>query len=409
MTRPDLHSKLLNKYEAIVDFFKSKMASCKFPVYTSIDIRDSGFKVAPVDANVYPAGFNNICDVDRENAPDIFYEYIRKHYGQNCQNILLLTEENTKNLFYWDNISAIATMIEEAGFKCKVSFPLQGFVTSQMTSAMGRQVPIAKLFYDPEGNLKADQMQPDLIVSNNDFTKPYPFLQKASYPLNPPQEMGWHNRKKHDHFIFYNQLAIKLCDTIDLDPWVFTIETRLVKDFSWNSKESLKHLADHIDNFLADLKKAYDKRHIKASPFVFIKHNSGTYGMGVTQVTSGDDVLSWNNKMRQKMRRGKGGAKITELILQEGIPSSITDDEGLTAEPVIYLVGHQLVGGFLRTHSLKSERDNLNAPGAVFKRLCITDLKTNRYGCPLENIYGTISQLMVIAICQEAHLLKATL
>ena len=128
--------------------------------------------------------------------------------------------------------------------------------------------------------------------------------------------------------------------------------------------------------------------------------------MGVAQVTSGEDVLHWNNKMRQKMRKGKGGVEIIQLIIQEGIPSHIRE-EGQVAEPVIYMIGDKLMGGFLRTHSLKSDTENLNSPGAIFKRLCMTDLKTNRYGLPLENIYGTISWLMKCAISQEAVLLKA--
>ena len=39
------------------------------PLYCSIDLRDSGTKIAPVDSNLYPAGFNNICPEDQRNAP----------------------------------------------------------------------------------------------------------------------------------------------------------------------------------------------------------------------------------------------------------------------------------------------------------------------------------------------------
>ena len=407
MDRSELHLRLVEKNDTAIDFFKQKSKSCVFPIYTSVDIRDAGFKVAPVDANIYPAGFNNICDMDKEHAPDILRDYILKHYGLSCQNILLLTEENTTNLFYWDNVWAIMTMIENAGFDCQVGFPVNHASISQILSASGRQINLCQLSHNKAGHLTADGIVPDLIISNNDFTKTYSLLQNKNYPLNPPQEMGWHNRKKYDHFSIYNQLSSEFCSLIDIDPWFFKIETKLINQFSWKDNQSLEKLANSVQVMIDHLQREYDKRQIKSNAFVFIKSNSGTYGMGVTQVTSGRDVLHWNSKMRQKMRRGKGGVEIMQLIIQEGIPSSIRDDEGLVAEPVIYMIGSELVGGFLRTHSLKSDRENLNSPGAIFKRLCMTDLKTNRYGFPLENIYGTISWLMELAISQEIVLLNA--
>ena len=406
MDRKELHLRLIEKHDTAIDFFKEKSKSCIFPIYTSVDIRDAGFKVTPVDANLYPAGFNNICDMDKEYAPDILKEYILKHYGSSFHKILLITEENTANLFYWDNVWTIMTMIEEAGFECKVGFPVEDATISKILSASGKEVILSKISYNEEGHLMADDMIPDLIISNNDFTKIYPLLQNKDYPINPPQEMGWYNRKKHNHFSIYNELSAEFCSLMDIDPWLFKIDTKLIKSFYWKDKQSLENLASEVQDLIDNIQKDYDDRRIRSKAFAFIKNNSGTYGMGVTQVTSGEDVLSWNNKIRQKMRKGKGGVEIIQLIIQEGIPSHIRED-GLVAEPVIYMIGDKLMGGFLRTHSLKSDKENLNSPGAIFKRLCMTDLKTNRYGLPLENIYGTISWLMKLAISQEAVLLKA--
>ena len=52
-----------------------------------------------------------------------------------------------------------------------------------------------------------------------------------------------------------------------------------------------------------------------------------------------------------------------ELILQEGIPSSLFEREGVSMEPVIYMVGSRPAGGFLRIHEKKDHRQNLNRPG----------------------------------------------
>jgi glutamate--cysteine ligase len=45
------------------------------PLYTSVDLRISNHKIAPVDTNVFPAGFNNLCQVFRERTAILFKQY----------------------------------------------------------------------------------------------------------------------------------------------------------------------------------------------------------------------------------------------------------------------------------------------------------------------------------------------
>ena len=123
--------------------------------------------------------------------------------------------------------------------------------------------------------------------------------------------------------------------------------------------------------------------------------------MGVVSATSGDDIRNWNYKSKKKMKAAKGGGGFTELIIQEGVPT-VLKDEGATAEPVLYMLGDELAGGFLRTHEKKASNESLNSPGAVYKRLCLSDLKVSAEGCPLENVYGWVAKLGFLAISREA-------
>jgi glutamate--cysteine ligase len=66
------------------------------------------------------------------------------------------------------------------------------------------------------------------------------------------------------------------------------------------------------------------------------------------------------------------------------------------------MVGSQLAGGFLRTHSQKGPSESLNSPGAVYKRLCVADLNINVEGCPMENVYGWMARLAALAAAREA-------
>lgn len=100
------------------------------------------------------------------------------------------------------------------------------------------------------------------------------------------------------------------------------------------------------------------------------------------------------------MNAAKGGGGVTEVIIQEGVPTAIMT-EGVVAEPVVYIVGCDLAGGFFRTHSEKGPDDSLNSPGAVYKKMCVSDLKVDQGGCPIENVYGWVAKLSSLAIGYE--------
>src|SRR5204862_6981756 len=145
----------------------------------------------------------------------------------------------------------------------------------------------------------------------------------------------WHNRLKDEFFKEYNQLAAAFCKIIDLDPWHLGVDTTLFDHFDINDDESRAKLAADVDKVIARLKSQYQSHGQNFDPFVFIKNNAGTYGLGVTQADSGSQILSWNNKTRKKMKAAKGGREIEQVIIQEGIPTTVTSS-GATAEPALY-------------------------------------------------------------------------
>jgi glutamate--cysteine ligase len=218
--------------------------------------------------------------------------------------------------------------------------------------------------------------------------------------MNPPRQLGWYQRKKSTYFKHYNELATEFAKLIEVDPWLFTVETELFENFDLSDDASRKALAVRVEAMLARSRASYEQRGIKDEPFVFVKNNSGTYGLAVMRVQSAEDVMALNNKSRKKMKAAKGGREVEEVIIQEGVPSIVTA-EGFTAEPTVYLLGCQLAGAFLRSHGEKGPTESLNSPGAVYKRLCVSDLKVSVEGHPLENVYGWVAKLGLLAIGKE--------
>ena len=64
-TNEELHSSIIKNHMKIEAWFRNQWIKYPAPFYTSIDIRNSGYKIAPVDTNLFPAGFNNL-DKDLE-------------------------------------------------------------------------------------------------------------------------------------------------------------------------------------------------------------------------------------------------------------------------------------------------------------------------------------------------------
>ena len=403
MIRDYLHNQICENFSDLQTWFQSLSRQLAYPIYSSYDIRDSGYKIANVDANIYPAGFNNICPTDKETSADLFKKYIQLHYSYPIKKILLVTEEHTKNPYYVENISTLNELLTEAGFAVQMAFPSDLPEPITLESATGKKIKFGSGY---QNSSWVKDFKPDLIISNNDFSFSLDqWAQDIQVPINPPRELGWYQRKKSRYFKNYNQLADKFAEVVKVDPFLVRVETEEFLNFDINSDESRDHLSEQVDVFLKNLSQNYKEKNISQTPFCFVKNNSGTYGLGVIKVSDAAEIKAWTYNSRKKMKASKGGKTIEQVIIQEGIPSIVTSDQS-SAEPVIYMIGCELAGGFLRTHSEKSATESLNSPGAVYKRLCVTDLYDNRMGCPKENVYGWSAKLGLLAIGLEAQDMK---
>lgn len=380
------------------EWFYHKLSQQPVPIYSSYDIRDSGFKVANVDGNIFPAGFNNICPTDKDYSIELFSKYLDGNYKPHVERIILVTEEHSNNPFYWENVVTIKSLLESADRQVRIGFPRKLPAPVEVASVSGFKLTVYSA--DPDSPDFKD-FDPQLIISNNDFSDSFAeWASRVEVPLNPPRELGWYQRRKSRYFEFYNELAEECAKLCEMDPFLFTVKTRAFAGFALEDETSMQGLAAEVDKLISELRSDYLDRGIKDEPTVFIKNDAGTYGLAVVRVASGAEVLSWNYKSRKKMKAAKGGRDVQDVILQEGIPTRVQSD-GATAEPVIYMIGSDLAGGFLRTHSEKSSTESLNSPGAVYKKLCVADLNVKLEASELENVYGWSARLGLLAIARE--------
>jgi glutamate--cysteine ligase len=56
----DLERCILDAMPSVEHWLRNQWQKHAVPFYCSVDLRNSGFKLAPVDTNLFPGGFNNL-------------------------------------------------------------------------------------------------------------------------------------------------------------------------------------------------------------------------------------------------------------------------------------------------------------------------------------------------------------
>lgn len=363
----DLEKRISRKRGEIGLWVESHLERIMVPFYSSVDLRFSEHKIAPVDTNVFPAGFNNLSRGFRERAGELFGKSLSSRYPS-ARKILLVPELNTKNAWYWENVSVIRSILEYAGYEARVGIANEEFRGEKISfdAAGGERVEARRVFQE-EGVARIDGFVPDIVMINNDFSEKCPkTLSNLRQPVFPPVEIGWHARKKNVHFEFYNGLVSELAGILEIDPWAMSVETVLETGVDFDFAEDRERVRARAEEVFSSVGAEYSKRGIEDGTSVFVKSNSGTYGMAVTSVTDPADIASMNSRDRKRMRVSKGGVPVRDVVVQEGVPTSLRVGDGLVGEPVVYLVEASVAGMFYRANSTKGELENLNSRGMEF-------------------------------------------
>ncbi len=379
----EINEKIAERSAEIQSWIEQHSNKVLVPLYTSIDLRVSRYKIAPVDTNVFPAGFNNLSEYCRVRTANLFKQHFSKKYPK-ASKILIVPELNTRNPYYWENIHVIQSMLEHVGFIVKIGIVSDEFHREQaeFEAISGKRLTAYKVINEGYKAIIPNYV-PDLILINNDFSSRCPkALKDILQPVEPPIEIGWHTRKKSVHFEFYNKLANELAQILGLDPWLFTIETVLQEGIDFDQPQDRERVATKVDAMKIELTADYRKRRIDQDPFFFVKSNSGTYGMAVINVSNGDDIRKLNADDRKRMKVTKGSRPVRDVVIQEGIPTSFVVESKFAAEPVLYLVASKMAGAFVRLNKTKNESENLNTKGMEFRSLPIEkDAQTGRQEC----------------------------
>lgn len=399
---------ILNKVSVIESWFRQKWKETPAPLTSSVDLRHAGFKLAPVDTNLFPAGFNNLnpefLPLCIQAAQSVLVEYI-----PDCTKILILPESHTRNKFYLQSLNVLRTIFMKAGFVVRIG-SLDPEVKEPIEITLENDESFLIEPLQRQGDkIGLSDFNPCFIMLNNDLSSGIPeILQGVEQRIRPTEKLGWASRLKSSHFNFFDEVAKEFAQLVDLDSWLINPYFSALDGVDFMAQEGVDQLADEVDKILSLVREKYATYGIEDKPFAVVKADNGTYGMSVMMVHDGEELRQLNRKQRTKMSSTKGSRKVDRVIIQEGVYTFETMPDGAVAEPVVYMIGQFVVGGFYRVHQGRGIDENLNAPGMHFEPLAFAQAcnmpcdELTVVDCPNRfYVYGVIARLAALAAARE--------
>jgi len=391
-TKEELEAFVSSHWNEINDYIDGRMDELPTPIYSSVDIRESNSKFAPVDMNIYPAGFNNLCLLDLDYSSKVFKQTLEKEFKDiNIQTIGIIPESHTKNLFYLDHLAFLQKSLNDAGYNVHfISLDEDLFSNEDQLTLLSHSKFEIKIHKGQlkDGKLFAGDYGLDLCILNHDQSTPLNIDWKTvQTPVVPTPHIGWFRRQKNEHFKIYCDVVKEFSTKFNVNPNLLVAKYKTLEGVDFSKKEGLEEIGNKVDELLAEL---------PPKSKVFVKASQGTYGMGISVVSSGKEMVEMNRKNRDKMDIGKNKIKFTSVIIQEGVDSMLKYDD-MAAEIAIYLVGGKPVGGFVRANGEKDNQANLNSRGMVFRKYCISEVKQDNDFQTKEAVYSIIARLSTMA------------
>ena len=405
----ELEQRVLEGTPAIERWFRLEWMEHTPPFYTSVDVRNAGFKLAPVDTNFFPRGWHNLTQPMLPLAVQAAQAAIEKICPE-ARNLLIIADNKLKTTSYYSNLAQLARIFRMAGLNVKV-----GSIDPAIKSAKKIELPSGELLLlEPvvrsKRRLGIKNFDPCTILLNSDLAAGTPGILEDLHEqyLLPPLHAGWSVRRKSNHFHSYEEVSKRFGKLLGIDPWLIQPIWAKAEDVDLTRGTGTDGLAAQVDAVLGKVRRKYKEYGINEKPFVIVKADNGASTMPILTVR---DAKEFESLVASLKGKGESEGDI-DVIVQEGVRTSERVNDGV-AEPVVYMMDRYVVGGFYRVHPDRGNDENLAIAGASFVPLGFPDSAhlpqpgarlmasaPNRF-----YMYGVIGRLAMVA---GAYELEAT-
>ncbi len=405
----ELEQRVLDSMPAIERWFRLEWMEHTPPFYSSVDVRNAGFKLAPVDTYLFPAGWNNLTPEMMPLAVQAGMAAIEKICPE-ARNLLLIPENNVDHHLYLSSLAQLRRIFHMAGLNVRIgSIDPAIKKTTTIELPDGDSVTLEPVIRSKR-RLGVKDFDPCTILLNNDLSAGVPGILEDLHEqyLLPPLHAGWATRRKSKHLKCYEEVAKRLGKLLGVDPWLITPMFTRCSEVSLADDTGSECLTTNVDTLLTKIRRKYKEYGIKEKPFVVVKADNDAHGMGIATVRDVKDLEALSLNPRRTKNASRPALQTCDILVQEGVLTNERINEA-PAEPVVYMIDRYVVGGFYRVHAERGVEENLKAPGASFMPLAFEQnthlaLPGSKPGASAPNrfyMYGVVGRLAMLAASYE--------
>ena len=408
----ELEQRMLDAMPAIERWFRLEWMEHTPPFYGAVDLRNAGFKLAPMGCNLFPSGWENLTPAMLPLAVQAAMAAIEKICPE-ARNLLIIPENHAEqNSFYLANVAQLQRIFHRAGLNVRI-----GSIDPEIKQPTPIELPTGEtVVLEPvlrgKHRLGLQDFDPCTILLNNDLAAGAPGILEDLHEqfLLPPLHAGWSVRRRSQHVKAYEEVAKRFGKMLGIDPWLVTPVCSLAPPWPADlpPAQALEALRAKVDAVLSKVRRKYKEYGIQEKPFVFLKPDQGRCDAGVLTVRDAQALDALWPTLQQGAGTTGQGIHATGVLVQEGVRTQ-ERVHGTVAEPVVYVMDRHVVGGFYRMHTGRSDEESLNDPGARFVPLAFekgTYLPQPgvRPGVSAPNrfyMYGVIARLSLLGASYE--------
>ncbi len=406
----ELEQRVLDSMPAIERWFRLEWMEHTPPFYCSVQVRNAGFKLAPVDTNLFPSGWNNLTPEMLPLAVQSAMAAIEKICPE-ARNLLVIPENHSNSNQYLSSLAQLRRIFHMAGLNvCLGSIDPAIKSTTTVELPNGESVTLEPVVRGKR-RLGVKDFDPCTILLNNDLSAGVPGILEDIHEqyLLPPLHAGWTTRRRSKHFKCYEEVAKRLGKLLGVDPWLINPIFGRCADVNLTDSLGMESLATNVDAVLTKIRRKYKEYGIKDRPFVVVKSDRGSRGMGLVAVREVEDLEALRKKMTSRINGKNASPHTCDVLIQEGVLTNerINDAE---AEPVVYMIDRYVVGGFYHIHAERSADDTINTSPApsfmplAFEQSAHLPQAASKPSASAPNrfyMYGVVGRLAMLASSYE--------
>jgi glutamate--cysteine ligase len=386
------------------------------PFYTSVDLRNAGYKLAPVDTELFPSGFNNLTPQMLPLAVQAAMAAIEKICPE-AKNLLLVPgpQANSGSPFYLTHLQRLVEVFTLAGLNVRLGSLARGIDKPvKLALPEGGELLLEPLVRERRRLGLAD-FDPCTILLNDDLAAGVPGLLEDLHEqyLLPPLQASSALRRRSRHCRSYEEVAKRFAKLLGMDPWLLHTLHGECGQVDPASDAGLDCVKSNVDALLAKVRRKHKEYGIAERAFVVVK-SDGPGGTDVITVRDAKDLdePERRGRLARLSQRVAGGRTVPggpcDVLVQEGVPTYERINDAV-AEPVVYMMDRYVIGGFYRVHAARGIDESLDAPGSAFVPLAFAEShqlprRGVKPGASAPNrfyMYGVIGRLAMLGAAYE--------